>query len=91
MLQLRSVFIFDNFAVLVSRLLLVFHTDFDYVINVIGIYIYIGFVVWGWVPGWWLRFYGGEPLCVEVPVTLVSIYLGMVTCFRARLCWGGGG
>ena len=67
MLQLCSVVIFDNFVVLVSRLLVVFHTDFYCVINVIGIYIY-------WVP-----------------VTLVRAYLGMVTCFRARLCWGGGG
>ena len=43
------------------------------------------------MPGWWLLFRGGEPLCVEVPVTLVRVYLGMVTCFGARLCWGGGG
>ena len=70
---------------------MVFHTDFYHVINVIGIYIYIGFIVWDWVPGWWLLFQGGEPLCVEVPVTLVRVYLGMVTCFGARLCWGGGG
>ena len=28
---------------------------------------------------------------MEAPVTLFRIYLGMVTCFRARLCWGGGG
>ena len=71
---------------------MVFHIDFYYVINVIGIYIYIGFVVWGWVPGWWLLFQGGGgALCVEVPVTLVRVYLGMVTCFGARLCWGGGG
>ena len=34
---------------------------------------------------------GGEPLCVEVPITLVRVYLGMVTCFEARLCWEGGG
>ena len=34
---------------------------------------------------------GGGALCVEVPVTLVRVYLGMVTCFGARLCWGGGG
>ena len=27
---------------------------------------------------------------MEVPVTLFRVYLGMVTCFRARLCWGGG-
>ena len=27
---------------------------------------------------------------MEVPVTLVRVYLGMVTCFGARLCWGGG-
>ena len=46
--------------------------------------------MWGWVPGWWLLFQGGGALCVEVPVTLVRVYLGMVTCFGARLCWGGG-
>ena len=28
---------------------------------------------------------------MEAPVTLFRVYLGMVTCFRARLCWGGGG
>ena len=28
---------------------------------------------------------------MEVPVTLLRVYLGMVTSFRARLCWGGGG
>ena len=50
MLQLCSVVIFDNFVVLVSRLLVVFHTDFYYVINVIGIYI-SRVVDWGWVPG----------------------------------------
>ena len=67
-------------------------TDFYCVINVIVyIYIYIGFVVWGWVPGWWLLLQGRGPLCVEVPVTLFRVYLGMVTCFGARLCWGGGG
>ena len=38
-----------------------------------------------------VTFQGGEPLCVEVPVTVVRVYLGMVTCFGARLCWGGGG
>ena len=58
---LCSVVIFDNFGVLVSMLLVVFHTDFYCVINVIGIY--IGFVVWGWVPGWWLLFQGGGALC----------------------------
>ena len=57
----------------------------------IGIYI-SRVIVWGWVPGWLLLFRGGgEPLCVEVLVTLVRVYLGMVTCFGARLCWGGGG
>ena len=24
------------------------------------------------------------------PINVVKVYLGMVTCFRARLCWGGG-
>ena len=28
---------------------------------------------------------------MEVPVTLFRMYLGMVTSFGARLCWGGGG
>ena len=30
-------------------------------------------------------------LHVEISVTLFRVYLGMVTCFGARLCWGGGG
>ena len=34
--------------------------------------------------------WGGDPLCVEVPGKVVRVYLGMVTCFGARLCWGGG-
>ena len=29
-------------------------------------------------------------LHVKISVTLFRVYLGMVTCFRARLCWGGG-
>ena len=90
MSQLCSVVIFDNFVVFVCRLLVVFHTDLYYVINVIGIYIYqvccmgldaLLVVTFSW----------GEPLCVKVLVTLVGVYLGMITCFRARLCWGGGG
>ena len=27
---------------------------------------------------------------MEVPFTLFRVYIGMVTCFGARLCWGGG-
>ena len=30
-------------------------------------------------------------LHVKISVTLFRVYLGMVTCFRARLSWGGGG
>ena len=30
-------------------------------------------------------------LHVKISVTLFRLYIGMVTCFRARLCWGGGG
>ena len=48
--------------------------------------------MWGWVPGWWLLFQeGGGALCVEVPVTLVRVYLGMVTCFWSMFVLGGGG
>ena len=88
MLQLCSVVIFDSFVVLVSRSLVVFHTDLYYEINVIGIYI-LGLLYGAGCPvgGY---FSWEEPLCVDVPVTLVRVYLGMVTCFRARLCWGGG-
>ena len=32
-----------------------------------------------------------EFLHVKISVTLFRLYIGMVTCFRARLCWGGGG
>ena len=35
-----------------------------------------------------VTFQGGGPLCVEVPVTLVRIYLGM---FLEHVCAGGGG
>ena len=31
-----------------------------------------------------------EFLHVKISVTLFRLYIGMVTCFRARLCWGGG-
>ena len=34
---------------------------------------------------------GGEPLCVEVPVTLFRVYLGMVTSFWSTFVLGGGG
>ena len=30
-----------------------------------------------------------EPLCVEVTVTLVRVYLGMVTCFWSTFVLGG--
>ena len=30
-------------------------------------------------------------LHVKISVKVFSVYLGMVTCFGARLCWGGGG
>ena len=32
-----------------------------------------------------------EPLCVEVPVTLIRVYLGMVTYFWSMFMLGGGG
>ena len=32
-----------------------------------------------------------EPLCVEVPVTLFRVYLGMVTYFWSTFVLGGGG
>ena len=32
-----------------------------------------------------------EPLCVEVPVTLFRVYLGMVTSFWSTFVLGGGG
>ena len=28
---------------------------------------------------------------MKISVKLFRVYLGMVTSFRARLCWGGGG
>ena len=28
---------------------------------------------------------------MKISVRLFRVYLGMVTCFRAHLCWGGGG
>ena len=28
---------------------------------------------------------------MRISVTLFRVYVGMVTCFGARLCWGGGG
>ena len=83
-IDLYTEVIFDNFVVLVSRLLVVFHTDFYCVINVI-VYIYRVCCV-----GLGARLVvtlsgggGGGALCVEVPVTLVRVYLGMVTCFGA--------
>ena len=29
-------------------------------------------------------------LHVKISVKVVRVYLGMVTCFGGRLCWGGG-
>ena len=37
-----------------------------------------------------VTFSGGGPLCVEVPVTLVRVYLGMVTYFWSTFVLGGG-
>ena len=37
-----------------------------------------------------VNFSGGEPLCVEVPVTLFRVYLGMVTSFWSTFVLGGG-
>ena len=37
------------------------------------------------------KFFKGEPLCVEVPVTLFRVYLGMVTSFWSTFVLGGGG
>ena len=90
-LQLRSVVIFDNFVLLVSRFFWLFRILARYdVINMIGTYkfwvCYVGLGARSVV-----SFLRGEPLCVEVPVTLFRLYLGMVTCFGVRLCWGGGG
>ena len=31
-----------------------------------------------------------EFLHVKISVTLFKLYIGMATCFRAHLCWGGG-
>ena len=86
MLQLCGVVIFDNFGVFVSRLLVVFHTDF-LLCNKSDRYIYIvGFLYGAGCPvsGYFFR---REPLCVEVPVTLP--WNGHLF-FGARLCWGGG-
>ena len=30
-----------------------------------------------------------EFLHVKISVTLFRLYIGMITCLRARLCWGG--
>ena len=46
-------------------------------------------VVWDWVPGRWLISQGGEPLCVEVPVTLFRVYLGIVASFWSTFVLGG--
>ena len=35
--------------------------------------------------------FAGEPLCVEVPVTVLRVYLGNVTCFWSTFVLGGGG
>ena len=67
---------------------MVFHTDFYYVIN--DRYIY-RVCCMGLGARLVVTFSGGGALCVEVPVTLVRVYLGMVNCFGTRLCWGGGG
>ena len=55
-----------------------------------SVHIILGFVVGAGCPVGSM-FFKGEPLCVEAPVTLFRVYLGMVTIFGARLCWGGGG
>ena len=58
----KSIMDMDTNEITISRIV-GFEWD-EAVINVIGIYIYIGFIVWGWVPGWWLLFQGRGSLCV---------------------------
>ena len=66
-------------------------TDFYCVINVIGIILYIGFVVWGWVPGWWLLLQGGGGLCVwRSPLHYLGYTLEWSLVLE-HVCAGGGG
>ena len=88
---MRSVVIFDNFVVLVSRVFWLFRIlTYYYVINLISTYNF-----WVCCVGLGARsvvdFSRGESLCAEVPVTLFRVSLEWSLVFGARLCWGGGG
>ena len=91
LLQLGSVVIFDNFVVLVARFFWFFHIlAYYYVINLIGVYnIWVYFCGAGCPVG--SNHFVGEPLCVEVPVTVLRVFLGSVTSFWSTFVLGGGG
>ena len=59
-------------------------------INVIGTNKFFGFLVWGRVPGWWLKFRGGGASCVEAPFQIFRIYIKWSLGLKHFLCWGGG-
>ena len=86
-LQLRSVVIFDNF---VARFFWFFRIiAYYYVINLI-VLIILGFicVVLGARS---VVFFCRGALCVEVPVTVLRVFLGNVTSFWSTFVLGGGG
>ena len=53
------------------------------------IQVFFGFVVWGWVPGWWLISQGGN-LCAWRPLYVIS-GIPWNGHFLEHVCAGGGG
>ena len=92
MLQLCSVVIFDNFVVFsVQVLLVVLYTDL-LLCNKSDRYISFFWVCSVGLGARSVVDFSRGSLCVwRSPLKLFRIYLGMVTSFGARLCWGGGG
>ena len=67
-----------------------FQRIFDVIPTSCAHWVHIGFVIWGWVPVWWLISQGGN-LCVwKSPLHYLGYTLEWSLVFGAHLCWGGG-
>ena len=61
-----------------------------YVINVIGTNKFFGFLVWGRVPGWWLKSRGGGgPLVWRPPFKILGYTFKWSLGLKHFLGWGG--
>ena len=85
-----SAVIFDKFVVLGARFFWFFvYLHFTDVINLVSVIIsWVCLCGAGCPVG--SNHFVGEPLCVEVPVRVLRVFLGNVTCFWSTFVLGGG-